>query len=338
MTLETAERMHVASAWRRLAPYAAFAFLLAAAIGIELCQPFQGQLAHAFVNVVKAAMAEPTLPNVLMGGLAALGWAIHALARPLLIFAAFLLVEIALVGPPRSWKVTAYALGMNAGTILFFLILGPVVARVLPDSWGVQPMLHVSADDAPVWLMAFAPVALALVSILVFNLGQYWAHRLQHTIPFLWRFHAVHHSIEDLDSLNSFTHPVDSLGERLFMITIAAIVGFDFESVIWLVAIQAMHDRLLHTRAPINFGWAGRVFVDNRYHFMHHSIRPEDYNRNFSAWFTVWDHLFGTYKLPPPGGLVQTGVLEVHAPTTASHFFLARLPSRDPASLDLTKG
>lgn len=317
---------------RRARLWTAVCFLVVVAVGIEFGRPAFGAVAHFLVEHVKAALVAPTLGNLLIGGLAFGGWLVHLLITPLIIYGAFLLVEIALAGRPVRWAPTVYALTVQLALTLALVVISPVLGEVLPDGWGLRPLLQLEARHAPAWLAPFAPAGLAIASLLVLNFGQYWTHRLQHRLPLLWRFHAVHHSVENLDSLNSFTHPADGVGLRLVTVSIAVLIGFEFEAAVWLLALQSTHDRILHTRAPLNFGWAGGLLVDNRHHFLHHSIRPEDYDRNFSSWFTVWDHLFGTYKRPDGDTLPPTGLLEAGPPTTLSAFFLARLPARETSA------
>ena len=56
--------------------------------------------------------------------------------------------------------------------------------------------------------------------MMVGETAYYWAHRLSHQIPFLWRFHAIHHSAEQLDFLvNTRMHPVDLVWSRMIMLT-----------------------------------------------------------------------------------------------------------------------
>jgi len=64
-----------------------------------------------------------------------------------------------------------------------------VVAALIPVFW-IRNMNIVGSLPATVAI----PLAAALVVV-----GNYWGHRLTHTVPFLWRFHAVHHSIELMD-------------------------------------------------------------------------------------------------------------------------------------------
>jgi hypothetical protein len=56
--------------------------------------------------------------------------------------------------------------------------------------------------------------------MMVGETAYYWAHRLSHQIPFLWRFHAIHHSAEQLDFLvNTRMHPADLVWSRMVMLT-----------------------------------------------------------------------------------------------------------------------
>jgi sterol desaturase/sphingolipid hydroxylase (fatty acid hydroxylase superfamily) len=180
----------------------------------------------------------------------------------------------------------------------------------------------------PAWAMPMAGILLALLASLVSNFGQYWTHRLQHTIPILWRFHSVHHSIENMDALNSYTHPLDLIGELIAALILAALIGLKFDVIPWYIAFLNIHDRLLHTRAPINFGFLGVLLVDNRYHFMHHSMRLEDYNCNYSSHYTLWDHLFRTYRKPRPFDEIVTGTIEKLPPRNLKQFFLATRDDR----------
>ena len=72
-----------------------------------------------------------------------------------------------------------------------------VIHRAVPNSF-----LAINASW-PLWLKA-------VVALFASEIGYYWAHRMSHEIPFLWRFHSIHHSAEEVDFLvNTRAHPVD---------------------------------------------------------------------------------------------------------------------------------
>jgi len=94
------------------------------------------------------------------------------------------------------------------------LILGPPISVVVLLTHHFIPGGVLGAIAAwPVWLKACA-------TMLVGETAYYWAHRISHHVPFLWRFHAVHHSAEKLDFLvNARAHPVDMVWSRMVMLT-----------------------------------------------------------------------------------------------------------------------
>ena len=55
-------------------------------------------------------------------------------------------------------------------------------------------------------------------------------------------------------------------------------------------------------------------FVDNRYHRIHHSLEERHFDRNFGAFTTLWDRLFGTHYAPEPGEWPDVGLAEVGEP------------------------
>jgi sterol desaturase/sphingolipid hydroxylase (fatty acid hydroxylase superfamily) len=315
----------------RLAPVLGFVTVLAVAVLYEMTLEQQLAFVGATVSTAKLGLAEGGLVGYLTFVASIIVYVLHAIIRPLIVLSAFLLVEIVLLGPPRRWRTTFFALSVQVAIVMVAMVTSPLLAPILPSALPFGPLVRLEQENLPSWLGYAAPVLLALASVLVMNFAQYWIHRAQHAVPILWRFHAVHHSIEDMDAMNSYTHPLDNLLERIGFMLMASLIGFSFDTLIVMVGFISIHDRLLHTRAPINFGSLGWLFVDNRYHFLHHSSRPQDYGRNYSSWFSVWDRMFGTYLKPHGSELPPTGVGDIHPPRTVLEFLLARMERRGEA-------
>jgi sterol desaturase/sphingolipid hydroxylase (fatty acid hydroxylase superfamily) len=143
----------------------------------------------------------------------------------------------------------------------------------------------------------------------------------------LWKFHAVHHSPEDLDAFHNILHPVE-LWVRYFMVGIPLnlIVQPNPDQHYFVFAFLSLQNQLTHMNVPLNFGRMGALLVDNRYHFLHHSSDPSDFNRNFGGMFTIFDRLFGTYKNPLAGPLPSTGLGNDRQPMRFRNYLFAKLP------------
>src|ERR1700677_1036787 len=111
-------------------------------------------------------------------------------------------------------KILRKGIGADLG---YFFITSLVPVALLSGPMAlVAVMIHRSMPSGflamtaswPLWLKAF-------VALIVSEVGYYWAHRLSHQIPFLWRFHSIHHSAEEIDFLvNTRAHPVDLVFSR----------------------------------------------------------------------------------------------------------------------------
>ena len=132
--------------------------------------------------------------------------------------------------------------------------------------------------------------------LFVSDLFQYSAHYFFHKIPFLWRFHAIHHSTKHLDWLaGSRTHFVDLVVVRSISFIPLYAFGFSSDVFITYVIIVSIQAVLAHANTRINFGFLKYIFVTPQYHHWHHSDNPEAFDKNFSIHFPFIDMMFGTY-------------------------------------------
>jgi len=105
------------------------------------------------------------------------------------------------------------------GTDLVYYFLSGLVPKlllILPFTL-LAAALHHSVGAAFYQRVGKLPLALRVAAALVVGeVGAYWGHRWSHESPFLWRFHAIHHSAEEMDWLvNSRAHPIDMVFVRL---------------------------------------------------------------------------------------------------------------------------
>ncbi|RYG23069.1 MAG: sterol desaturase family protein, partial [Burkholderiales bacterium] len=128
---------------------------------------------------------------------------------------------------------------------------------------------------------------------------QYWFHRLFHRVPFLWGFHAVHHSAKSMDWLAGarmhFAEIILLRGVTSLPLLTLGFLPSVMQAYIGLVYIWSS---LLHANLRGDFNRMGHWLALPRFHHWHHAIDPEGVDRNFAIHFPLYDRIFGTHYLP----------------------------------------
>jgi sterol desaturase/sphingolipid hydroxylase (fatty acid hydroxylase superfamily) len=139
-----------------------------------------------------------------------------------------------------------------------------------------------------------API-LWVVGILAGDFLGYWSHRLRHRFDVLWNFHAIHHSQRELNFLtqNRF-HDVDIVIDLTIRTLPLLILNAGWAVIGIYTAISLAHFRLYHSKIRSNYGVLRYILVTPQSHRIHHARDPRHLNRNFGAFFSIWDHAFGT--------------------------------------------
>jgi len=138
----------------------------------------------------------------------------------------------------------------------------------------------------------------AALVIVAMDFVQYWLHRLFHT-RWLWPFHAIHHSAEDLDwSATYRIHPVNLALYGAGALAVIHVLGFSGAAFLILGPFNLVVGALVHANLDWTFGPFRYVFASPVYHRWHHARDPAHYDRNFAPTFPVFDIVFGTYDMP----------------------------------------
>ncbi|MBL8930443.1 MAG: sterol desaturase family protein [Kineosporiaceae bacterium] len=162
------------------------------------------------------------------------------------------------------------------------------------------------------WLPA---AATPLLGIALFDLAIYWGHRWSHEVPALWRFHAVHHSTEQLDWISGFrVHPLDGIIiAPAFVLLLAA--GFSAEFTGVLAVVQFVLGLFLHANVRWRLRPLHRLIITPEFHHWHHANETDAHHTNYSTFLPLWDIVFGTYRMPADRRPQVYGVDE-HLPAT----------------------
>lgn len=166
----------------------------------------------------------------------------------------------------------------------------------------------VRAWDGPALIDGAAlPTWLAVIFyVLVYDLGEYLFHRLQHRIPLLWAMHSLHHSDPNMSVLTTYRHFwADPLFKSLTVWSVAALLISPTPTALAVYTVLSLWNFVSHSQLPLNLGAWSWVINTPAYHRRHHSSLPEHYDSNFAAILPIWDVLFGDYNRPegfPPTG------------------------------------
>jgi len=190
------------------------------------------------------------------------------------------------------------------------------------QSWGLLPALGLHR------------LLTGAIAVILLDLAVYGQHVLFHSVPFLWRFHRVHHADHDVDVTTGLRfHPVEialSLGWKLALV---AALGITAEAVLIFevllngtsifnhanVTLPAAVDRVLRL-----------VLVTPDMHRIHHSVERAEHDSNFGFNLTWWDRILGTYRAQAAAGRahLRVGLPEFPEPRVQRIGWLLVLPWR----------
>jgi len=179
---------------------------------------------------------------------------------------------------------------------------------------AAQATLH-WANAKPFGLIHLVPLPTPLafvISFLLMDLAFYYWHIANHRIPFLWRFHNVHHIDPDLDVSTGFRFHFGevtmSVVFRVVQVSLIGLSGWAFA--VYELVFQA--NTLFHhsnLRLPIRFErMLNKVLVTPRMHGIHHSQVQRENNSNYGVVFPLWDLLHRTLGLNIPQAEIAIGI------------------------------
>jgi sterol desaturase/sphingolipid hydroxylase (fatty acid hydroxylase superfamily) len=179
-----------------------------------------------------------------------------------------------------------------------------LAAFFLPSPAEIRPPLEsLLGIDLPAWPISNTALAM-LAGFLLLDLLHYLTHRLDHAVPLLWRFHALHHSDPDVDVTTAVRHhPVEYVINSAVYWLAILVLGVP-------AAVALSHGLAVFSTAAVQHGnirlpgrierWLQPVLVTADMHRIHHSVSSREANSNYGTVFSIWDRLLGSYTQLSP--------------------------------------
>jgi sterol desaturase/sphingolipid hydroxylase (fatty acid hydroxylase superfamily) len=178
------------------------------------------------------------------------------------------------------------------------------------------------------------PFRFVLALVLLDGWMYVW-HRANHTIPFLWRFHRMHHSDRHMDVTTATRfHLGEHVGAAALRLGIIPLLGFDVWDLVaydtLVIAITQFH------HADISIGrwdrWLRWLIVTPYMHKVHHSDWRPETDSNYSTVLSIWDRLAGSFRMRSDPKTLVFGLGEFTDPGWQSWWGMVKTPFANPGS------
>jgi sterol desaturase/sphingolipid hydroxylase (fatty acid hydroxylase superfamily) len=206
-----------------------------------------------------------------------------------------------------------------------FVIAPMLVSALALGNWGFKILVS-WLGPGPGWTAGPAALVMfAAIGLLLFDIGHYLSHYVQHKVPFFWEFHKIHHAAEVLTPVTGFrAHPVESILDGLVQGPLQALglAGFYYlyggeQSLTTFVGVNTvivpyfLISSLRHSHVWISFGpKLEHILCSPAQHQIHHSRAPQHLDTNFSQYFSFLDWIAGTLYVPKEEETLDFGLSE----------------------------
>jgi sterol desaturase/sphingolipid hydroxylase (fatty acid hydroxylase superfamily) len=138
----------------------------------------------------------------------------------------------------------------------------------------------------------------AAIFLIVSDFLLYWIHRGFHR-PMLWKYHAVHHSSEELDWISAARfHPINLFLGSVAVDVVLLLAGISPNVLVFIGPFTTAHSAFVHANLNWTLGPFKYVLASPVFHRWHHTAADKGGSKNFAGTFPVFDMLFGTFYMP----------------------------------------
>jgi sterol desaturase/sphingolipid hydroxylase (fatty acid hydroxylase superfamily) len=179
-------------------------------------------------------------------------------------------------------------------------LIAPLARRVEREQSGLLPRLKLGT------------AARTLVGVLLLDYTLWWWHWLNHRLPFLWRFHLVHHVDRDMDASTAIRFHFGEMSlSVLYRMAQVRLLGIDRRTLSAWQLLLMVSIFFHHSNVRLSSGTERllvRFLVTPRMHGIHHSDYLAETDSNWSSILSCWDYLHGTMRLDIPQQAITIGV------------------------------
>jgi len=244
--------------------------------------------------------------SILIGSLLVLWWGVEGpypityVSNGLYIVMIFVILGLEIWIPfTRNWGDIR---NTTRGDVIYFLLAAPIDALqmfLLVGLLAKTSQYHHYIRVVDIWPTHWPILLQLLLATLIVDFFKYWYHRWTHEVPFLWRIHSIHHSLDRLEMLRaSYFYPID------IFVTVATgtlamlMVGGSYELIIFHNVYAGITGLLNHSNADLDCGFLDAILNSPGHHRAHHSVGLPGSHSNYGSFFNFTDRLFGTRYLP----------------------------------------
>lgn len=222
----------------------------------------------------------------------------------------------------RRWTANLAVVALNTMVVRLVFGAGAVGTAVFATEhgWGLLNLVNL-----PLWVEV-------VLAVIVLDLILYLQHVIFHAVPVFWRFHMMHHADLDCDVTTGVRfHPVEVAISMVIKLGAIIMIGASPAAVLAFEVLLNATSMFNHSNAQMSaaFDRVLRWFlVTPDMHRIHHSILPQETNRNFGFNLPWWDRLLDTYWSVPEGGHegMTLGLEQFRDPAQLTLICMLRLP------------
>ena len=172
--------------------------------------------------------------------------------------------------------------------------------------FGIENLVAFEVQSWPAW-------AQLLTLFVVRDFIQWNVHRLLHRSEFLWRFHKVHHSVQQMGfAAHLRFHWGETVVYRTLEYIPLAMIGFGIQDFFLMHIFATAIGHFNHSNFRVPLGPLRYIFNNPQMHIWHHAKHmPHRYGANYGISLSLWDYLFGTAYIPEDGRDIALGFEEV---------------------------